>query len=94
MIIVGTDYRISAIVNIDLAEATATSFKVQPPCSNPQSIIAATVSGINLSANVTAAENIYTGEHRIWAEVTYSGGFVYRSGARTYTVYPEGSLQT
>ena len=94
MIIVGTDYRISATVNIDLSGATGASFKIQPPCPNLPITIAATISGTTLYADVTAAENIYTSEHRVWAEVSYLGGLIYKSGARTYTVYPEGSLQT
>ena len=92
MIIVGTDYKLNCTVNIALTDMVSAALSIQAPNG---SIVEydATASGTMLSADITAVQNTTIGEHRVWAEINFLGSVVRKSGAKVFTVWPEGSLQ-
>lgn len=92
MIIVGTDYTLNCTVNIALTDMVSASLSLQAPNGNVVEYDA-TASGTIISSAITAAQNITVGEHKVWAEINFLGGVVRKSGAKTYTIWPEGSLQ-
>lgn len=92
MIIVGTDYKLNCTVNIPLTDLVSASLSLQSPNGSVVEYVA-TTSGTMLSADITAVQNATIGEHRVWAEINFLGGVVRKSGAKTFTIWPEGSLQ-
>jgi hypothetical protein len=96
MIIIGTDFRLQSTLNRSLVSAIEVLLTIEPPHDATPIELAATITDAALGtvyADISAAQNVNTGEQRVWAQVTYPGNIVYKSPAKTFSIWEEGFLQ-
>lgn len=96
MIIVGSTYRITTTLDIDITSATSTTFYIQYKDNDTvKDSYIATVTTASTGAvyvDVPAADNDEVGDFRVWVKVLFPSDVIRKSAAQLISIYPEGTI--